>query len=287
MLTIYGNIPIVKLILKETVVPHSSIAPSSSNTVPPDQKNTTIELPKDLYIPPEALSVFLEAFEGPLDLLLYLIKKQNIDICDIPIAEVTRQYMDYINLMQRVKLELAAEYLVMAAILAEIKSRMLIPKPKNLSENDESEVDPRAELIQRLQEYERFKKAAKDIDLLPRINRDIFPVSVSGPQAISVKKHPPVTLEDLLASLGNMLDRAEKITSHRIKRETLSVREKMVFILQHLTPNHWSTFYDMLKREEGTEGVVVTLMAILELLRQQTIEIQLSDNLSDFRCRKL
>lgn len=249
-------------------------------------KSSPVELPKDLYIPPEALRVFLEAFEGPLDLLLYLIKKQNIDICDIPIAEVTRQYMEYIGLMKQLKWELAAEYLVMAAILAEIKSQMLLPRPKSLSE-DESEIDPRTELIQRLQEYEQFKKAAQDIDQLPRIYRDIFPVSVLKPHVVAEKNHPVVALEDIVSSLLKMLSRAEKTISHRIRMETLSVREKMVFLIQKLVSDRWITFHELLKRDEGTEGVVVTLMAILELLRQQSIEIMQSDCLNDFQCRKL
>lgn len=275
-----------KLKSKVFIVTNSDQTLKKPGFQPPSSRGTPVDLPKDLYIPPEALKVFLEAFEGPLDLLLYLIKRQNIDICDIPIAEVTRQYMEYIDLMKQLKWELAAEYLVMAAILAQIKSQILLPRPKNQSE-DESEMDPRQELIQKLQEYEQFKKAAQDIDQLPRIYRDIFPVSVLKPQIITEKKHPQVTLEEMLSSLLNLLNRAEKTVSHRIKMETLSVREKMVFLIQKLVPDRWLTFHELLKREEGIEGVVVTLIAILELLRQQSIEITQSDCLNDFQCRKL
>lgn len=249
-------------------------------------KQPNYELPKDLYIPPEALKVFLKTFEGPLDLLLYLIKKQNIDICDIPIAEVTRQYMEYINLMKQLKWELAAEYLVMAAILAEIKSQMLLPAHKNPQE-EESETDLKAKLIEQLQAYEQFKKAAQDIDQLPRIYRDIFPVFVPVPTDMIKKNHPHITFDEILSSLLKILNRTEEIVSHRIQMESLSIKEKMVFLIQKFSQGHWLTFHSLLKSEEGIEGIVVTLMAILELLRQQNIEIMGSDYLNDFQCRKI
>src|SRR5690554_2576046 len=182
------------------------------------------ELPQDLYIPPDALEVFLEAFEGPLDLLLYLIRRQNIDILDIPVAEITRQYTDYIELMRELKLELAAEYLVMAAILAEIKSRMLLPRPK---EEEGTEEDPRAELVRRLQEYERFKKAAEDLDALPRQERDFMPVHIELGEHKVVRLPPPVELRELLLALKEVLKRADLLSHHEVQREALSVRQRM------------------------------------------------------------
>ena len=179
------------------------------------------EVPQDLYIPPEALEVFLEAFEGPLDLLLYLIRKQNIDILDIPVAEITRQYMDYIGAVEAMRFELAAEYLVMAATLAEIKSRMLLPRQES---DDDEEVDPRAELIRRLQQYERFKKAAEDLDQLPRQERDTFAGSAAIPTLPSSQPHPDVELTELLFALQGVLKRADLFTSHHVEREKLSTR---------------------------------------------------------------
>jgi segregation and condensation protein A len=242
-----------------------------------------IKLPKDLYIPPEALKVFLDTFEGPLDLLLYLIKKQNIDICDIPIAKITEQYMEYIELMQKLNWELASEYLVMAALLAEIKSKTLLPKPKQL-EDEVLEEDPRTELIQRLQEYEQLKKATQYLDKLPRVNRDIFPITLPKPQNIAEKKYSPVALEELISSLVNLLKKNENRKAHSIEKETLSVHDKILFLEQNLKRDHWIYFHKLLKVEENTEGVVVTLMAILELLRQQLIEIEITKN-QLFQCR--
>jgi segregation and condensation protein A len=227
------------------------------------------EMPKDLYIPPDAMEVFLEAFEGPLDLLLYLIKKQNLDILNIPIAEVTRQYMEYVDLMKEISLELAAEYLVMAALLAEIKSRMLLPR----SENSEGiEEDPRAELIRRLQEYERFKQAAEDIDKMPRLGRDTFLASASVNDMEFEKPQPTVDLKELLLAFADVLNRVELHASHRITLEPLSVRERMSRILSALQEKEFVAFTSLFTRTEGRLGVAVTFLAMLELLKDHIIE---------------
>jgi len=228
------------------------------------------ELPQDLYIPPHALEVFLETFSGPLDLLLYLIKKDNIDILDIPIAKITEQYVEYINLMQELQLELAAEYLVMAATLAEIKSRMLLPKPVATDGDDQ---DPRAELIQRLREYERFKKASTDIDDLPRLNRDIFITAPEIPEIKHERVLPKIQMEELLVALNEVLKRASMYTEHFVKREILSVRERMGQVLLKLQEKKFIPFADLFVVTEGRLGVVVTFMAILELLRQTSIDM--------------
>ena len=227
------------------------------------------ELPQDLYIPPEALEVFLEAFEGPLDLLLYLIKRQNIDILDIPIAEITDQYVKYVEMMQDFQFELAAEYLVMAAMLAEIKSRMLLPRPEHL---EEEEADPRAELIRRLQEYERFKKAAMDIDELPRMGRDVFPVS-SEIDYSAPAHEPDVTMKEIMLALKDVMKRAEMFSHHNIERETLSVRERMSIVLERIGRDGFTRFTSLFSYEEGKGGVVVTFLAILELSKQRMLEI--------------
>lgn len=226
-------------------------------------------LPKDLYIPPDAMEVFLEAFEGPLDLLLYLIKKQNLDILDIPIADVTRQYMDYVELMREVSLELAAEYLVMAALLAEIKSRMLLPRPENI---EGVEDDPRAELVRRLQEYERIKKAAEDLDLLPRHGRDTFVAGATLPEITFERPQPTVNLQELLLAFSDVLKRAKLKTSHQIQREPLSVRERMTRILSALQENEFVVFSSLFTLSEGRLGVAVTFLAMLELLKDHLIE---------------
>lgn len=228
-----------------------------------------IDLPQDLYIPPDAMKVFLETFEGPLDFLLYLIRKQNIDILDIPIASVTRQYMEYIDLMQELSLELAAEYLVMAAILAEIKSRMLLPRP----DPENNEEDPRAELVRRLQEYERYKQAAEDLHVLPQLERDIFIVQGDSSQIAVDRPYPAVSMQDLLSALQDVLSRAEFFTSHQIKMEALSVREKMTLILDYIQGNekHY-LFATLFNIKEGRLGIVVTFLALLELLKQSLVE---------------
>jgi segregation and condensation protein A len=225
--------------------------------------------PQDLYIPPDALEVFLEAFEGPLDLLLYLIKRNNLDILDVPLAEITRQYMQYIELMADMRLELAAEYLVMAAMLAEIKSRMLLPRPAEL----EDEGDPRAELVRRLQEYERFKQAAEDIDRLPRMERDIFPVEVAGPETKVVKLPPAVDLREILLAFQEVMTRIDLYSHHHVLLEPLSVRERMTNILQALDSEQFTAFSSLFTAEEGRRGVVVTLLALLELVKESLIEM--------------
>nr|VFK39752.1 MAG: condensin subunit ScpA [Candidatus Kentron sp. SD]VFK46348.1 MAG: condensin subunit ScpA [Candidatus Kentron sp. SD]VFK78419.1 MAG: condensin subunit ScpA [Candidatus Kentron sp. SD] len=230
------------------------------------------ELPRDLYIPPDALEIFLEAFEGPLDLLLYLIKRQNLNILDIPIAEVTRQYMRYVSLMKELRLELAAEYLVMAAMLAEIKSRMLLPKPKI-----EEEEDPRAELVRRLQEYERFKTVAEEIDALPRLGRDTFEINIELP-GIRVKKiHPEVKLEEITRALHEMLARAEMRSHHRVRLESLSIQERMANILAMLQVDEFTEFNVFSKLKEGRPGIVVALLALLELIREALVELVQTD----------
>lgn len=229
------------------------------------------QLPQDLYIPPYALQVFLEAFEGPLDLLLYLIRRQNIDVLDIPIAEITRQYVEYIETMTELQLELAGEYLLMAAMLAEIKSRMLLPRPETVEEEED---DPRAELVRRLQEYERFKKAAEDLSDLPRLERDVLVASVDAPERkVVTTKMPDVTLKELLLSFHDVLKRAEMFSNLHLQREPLSVRQRMSEILSRIEANNFTTFSDLFDAEEGRMGVAVTFIAILELLRESTIEV--------------
>lgn len=232
------------------------------------------QMPQDLYIPPDALEVFLEAFEGPLDLLLYLIRKQNIDILDIPVAEITRQYMGYVELMKTVRLELAAEYLVMAAMLAEIKSRMLLPRSTVV---EDEEHDPRAELIRRLQEYERFKAAAEGIDTLKRVGRDLYVPKLDAPQAKVRKLLPEVSLEELLMSMADVLRRSDMFESHQVSREALSTRERMSQVLERLRGGGFVPFVELFTAEEGKLGVVVTFMAILELVKEQLIELVQND----------
>lgn len=228
------------------------------------------ELPQDLYIPPYALQVFLEAFEGPLDLLLYLIRRQNIDVLDIPIAEITRQYVEYIELMKEMQLELAGEYLLMAAMLAEIKSRMLLPRAES---DEEEEEDPRAELVRRLQEYERFKKAAEDLGALPRLERDVFVANIDAPEREVVESMPDVTLKELLLAFHDVLKRAEMFSNLHLQREPLSVRQRMSEILTRIKANVFSSFAELFDPAEGRMGVAVTFVAILELLRESTIEV--------------
>jgi len=229
-----------------------------------------LQIPQDLYIPPDALEVILDAFEGPLDLLLYLIRRQNLDILDIPVAEITRQYVDYINVMQELRFELAAEYLVMAAILAEVKSRMLLPRPPSVEGEEE---DPRAELVRRLQEYERFKQAAEDLDTLPRQDRDTTPVHVHVPDRAAVKLPPPVDLKEMLLALHDVLKRAELFSGHAIRREALSVRQRMGDVLGRLEDGKFYRFGSLFTAEEGKLGVLVTFLALLELAKEQLLDI--------------
>jgi segregation and condensation protein A len=227
-------------------------------------------LPEDLYIPPEALEVFLETFQGPLDLLLYLIRKQNLDILDIPIAEVTRQYMRYVELMQAAKLELAAEYLVMAAMLAEIKSRMLLPRP---AVEEGEEADPRAELVRRLQEYERYRAAAESLDRLPRLGREVHLVVIENDRPPVKRIEPAVSLFDLLDAFKEVLVRAELYRHHRVQLEPLSVRERMTQILAKINGETFVSFADLFDLREGRMGLVVTFMAILELLKESLVVV--------------
>ncbi|TWT23130.1 segregation/condensation protein A [Luteimonas marina] len=229
-----------------------------------------LQIPQDLYIPPDALEVILEAFEGPLDLLLYLIRRQNLDILDIPVAEITRQYVAYIEVMQELRFELAAEYLVMAAILAEIKSRMLLPRPAS---EDGDEDDPRADLVRRLQEYERFKQAAEDIDTLPRLDRDTSTVAAFVPDRASVKLPPPVELREMLLALHDVLKRAELLTSHAIRRDALSVRQRMGELLTRLEDGAFHRFEALFDAGEGRLGVVVTFLSILELAKERLLDV--------------
>ncbi|WP_295467302.1 ScpA family protein [uncultured Pseudomonas sp.] len=228
------------------------------------------------------MEVFLEAFEGPLDLLLYLIRKQNIDILDIPVAEITRQYMTYVELMKAVHLELAAEYLLMAAMLAEIKSRMLLPRPEGLEAEEE---DPRAELIRRLQEYERFKKAAEDLDELPREGRDFVVPTLPAPEARARKLLPEVELGELLLAMGEVLRRADLFESHQVTREILSTRERMSQVLERLKDGAFVPFVALFTLEEGRLGVVVTFMAILELVKESLVELVQNEPFSPIHVR--
>ena len=234
------------------------------------------ELPKDLYIPPQALEVFLEAFEGPLDLLLYLIKRQNLDILEIDVSRITEQYMQYVELMDSMKFELAAEYLLMAAMLAEIKSRMLLPRS---SEAEEDEEDPRAQLIRRLQEYERFKKAAEDIEEMPRVERDTWVASAKPPDINRERPDPDVDMRELLVALGEVLRRADMFESHQIQREALSTRERMSHVLDTLSNrDQFVPFVSLFTAEEGRLGVIVTFLAIMELIKESLVEIVQTEN---------
>lgn len=241
-----------------------------------------VDLPRDLYIPPDALAVFLEAFEGPLDLLLYLIRRQNMDILDIDVSEITKQYMDYIGAVEAMRFELAAEYLVMAATLAEIKSRMLLPRQEA---EDEEEIDPRAELIRRLQQYERFKQAAEDIDAMPRLERDNFAASAALPRMPSSQPHPDVDLREILLALQGVLKRADLFTSHHVERERLSTRERMSAILSVLRDDQFVTFESLFTPEEGRLGVVVSFLATLELVKEQLIEVVQAEVLGPIHVR--
>ena len=230
-----------------------------------------LEKPEDLYIPPDALEVILEAFEGPLDLLLYLIRKQKFDIVNLPILQITRQYMEYVDVMKELKLELAAEYLLMAAILAEIKSRLLLPKRPD-AEDDED--DPRAELIRRLREYEMIKTVAEELDNLPRQERDLFAGSAIPDESVEpVKILPDVTLQELVLSFQSALKKAAAFEHHHIEREALSTRERMSMILERLSRDGFTGFDALFSASEGKAGVVVTFLAVLELVKEKLIEL--------------
>jgi segregation and condensation protein A len=240
-------------------------------------------MPRDLYIPPQALEVFLEAFEGPLDLLLYLIRRQNLDVLDIPIAEITRQYMRYIDLMQELQLELAGEYLVMAATLAEIKSRMLLPRP---AQADDGEQDPRAELVRRLQEYERFKRAASDVDQLVRLERDVFQASAELRDRPVVRTLPQVTLREMLLAFREVATRSQMFAHLHVQREPLSVRERMSSVLAALEQGDFVDFMQLFDPVEGRTGITVTFVAILELLREGLIDIVQTEAMAPLHVRR-
>ena len=240
------------------------------------------ELPKDLYIPPMALEVFLEAFEGPLDLLLYLIRRQNLDVLEINVALITEQYMAYIELMDAMQFELAAEYLLMASVLAEIKSRMLLPRSIDDVEDDD---DPRANLIKRLQEYEQFKRAAENLNELPRMERDNWLGGAELPKLERSIPKPDVDMRELLIVFGEVLKRANLQQSHRVQREALSTRERMSFVLEVLKGEEFIPFVDLFSPEEGRAGVVVTFLALMELMKDSLIEIVQTKNFGEIHVR--
>jgi len=240
------------------------------------------ELPRDLYIPPHALEVFLEAFEGPLDLLLYLIRRQNLNILDIPIADITLQYVEYIEVMKELQLDLAGEYLLMAAMLAEIKSRMLLPR---VEEDEEDEDDPRAELVRRLLEYERFKKAADNIVELPLLERDVHQASAEPMERRPVQKLPDLQLKELLIAFKDVLKRAEVLAHHHIRGEALSVRQRMSEVLERLDATDFIEFKDLFDPAEGRMGVTVTFLSLLELLKGSLIELAQAEPYSPIHVR--
>ena len=240
------------------------------------------QLPTDLYIPPEALEVFLDTFEGPLDLLLYLIRRQNLNILDVKVAVITAQYMEYIELMQALELELAGEYLLMAAMLAEIKSRMLLPRP----EADDEEDDPRAELIRRLQEYEQIKTGAERLDEVPRVERELFVAWANKPELVRQHADPDVDFREVLLAMSHVLRRAEMFTEHEIQLEPLSVRERMGNILNRVKQtSEFVPFQELFAVEEGRLGVVVTFLAIMELVRESLLEFQQAEAFAPIHVR--
>jgi segregation and condensation protein A len=260
------------------VPPPADAAEASAGSVPTQEEmpfavvqgEPVTQLPRDLYIPPQALEVFLEAFEGPLDLLLYLIRRQNLDILDIPLADITRQYMNYIELMQDMQLELAGEYLLMAATLAEIKSRMLLPRS---SEATTEEIDPRADLVRRLQEYERYKQAAESIDRVPRLERDIWLASAHNEHKRPTTQLPTVTLQEMIVAFRDVVSRAAMFQHHHVQRERLSVRARMTDVLAAVEGGGFVDFGNLFKPEEGRMGVTVTFIAILELVREGLLDL--------------
>jgi segregation and condensation protein A len=258
-------------------------APEAPRELPPDMPQVVdhvavarlygeplFAMPQDLYIPPEALEVFLEAFEGPLDLLLYLIRKQNFNILDIPMAEVTRQYLTYVEQVRQRNLELAAEYLLMAAMLIEIKSRMLLP-PKKVADGEEAE-DPRAELVRRLLEYEKIKLAAAHLATAPQLGRDFLRAQVAVEQSLA-PRFPDVNVVDLRAAWHDILQRARLVQHHKISREELSVREHMSHVLRQLQGRKFVEFADLFDVGRGVPVLVVTFIAMLELAKECLIEL--------------
>lgn len=282
--------PAESLETADTAAAENTAPDSHESTAPRQQEmpfavvdgEPVTELPQDLYIPPHALEVFLEAFEGPLDLLLYLIKRQNLDILDIPIAEITHQYAEYIELMTEMQLSLAGEYLLMAAMLAEIKSRLLLPRP---TASEEEEEDPRAELVRRLQEYERYKQAAEDLDQLPRLERDVFEVSAEVLDKQSAKALPQTTLRELVLAFRDVMSRSAMYAHHHIQREPLSVRQRMSDVLASLQEHDFQEFTALFSPTEGRLGAVVTFLALLELIRESLVELVQSEAFAPIHVR--
>lgn len=268
--------------VSETVITHLPEQSGHDTDEPVQQEmpfavvngETITEIPPDLYIPPQALAIILETFEGPLDLLLYLIKRQNLDILELDVLEVTSQYMKYVEMMDAMKFELAAEYLVMAAMLAQIKSRLLLPRVTN---EEGEEEDPRAELVRRLQEYERFKEAAENIDQLPREGRDFVVVSAEAPKFDVERPQPNVDMKELMVAMAEVLRRAEMYEHHHVVLEPLSTREKMTLLLERVTDQQFVSFASVFVVEEGRLGVVVTFLAMMELLKEKLIDIVQSE----------
>ncbi len=261
--------PDLKLIENEDIDTHTNQPQQVEMPFAIVEGESLTELPRDLYIPPVALKVFLDTFEGPLDLLLYLIRKQNLNILDVPIADITDQYVNYINLMKELELELAGEYLLMAAMLAEIKSKMLLP----LFEEVEDEEDPRAELVRRLLEYERYRKASEELNKLKRLERDVFITGVESSHLAQPIELPDIALQELLLSFQKVLKRAEMFTTLHVLKEPLSVRERMTTILEKLKNKDFLDFTELFDLEEQKTGLVVTFLAILELMKESLIEI--------------
>ena len=245
------------------------------------QGKEVTSLPEDLYVPPNSLKIFLDTFAGPLDLLLYLIRKQNLDVLEIDVAKITEQYISYIDLMEALQIDLAGDYLVMAAYLAELKSRMLLPRPK---ENEEEE-DPRAELMRRLQEYQRFKEAAAKIDLLPRLNRDFFLAGAKLPEFEAITPIAELPMEELTFALAEVMRRVDQSKAHLINFEQLSTRERMIEILERMRNETFIEFSSLFNNEEGRMGVVVTFLAVLELLKDSLIEIVQSEEFGPIHIR--
>ena len=261
--------PDLKLLQNEDIDVHTNQPQQVEMPFAIVEGESLTELPRDLYIPPVALRVFLDTFEGPLDLLLYLIRKQNLNILDVPIADITDQYVNYINLMKELELELAGEYLLMAAMLAEIKSKMLLP----LFEEVEDEEDPRAELVRRLLEYERYRKASEELNKLKRLERDVFITGVESSHLAQPIELPDISLQELLLSFQEVLKRAEMFTTLHVLKEPLSVRERMTTILEKLKNKDFLDFTELFDLEEQKTGLVVTFLAILELMKESLIEI--------------
>jgi segregation and condensation protein A len=261
--------PDLKLLQNEDIDVHTNQPQQVEMPFAIVEGESLTELPRDLYIPPVALKVFLDTFEGPLDLLLYLIRKQNLNILDVPIADITDQYVNYINLMKELELELAGEYLLMAAMLAEIKSKMLLP----LFEEVEDEEDPRAELVRRLLEYERYRKASEELNKLKRLERDVFITGVESSHLAQPIELPDIALQEPLLSFQEVLKRAEMFTTLHVLKEPLSVRERMTTILEKLKNKDFLDFTELFDLEEQKTGLVVTFLAILELMKESLIEI--------------